>query len=219
MSAWIVSKKHIDLIVAAVAEGTRDRLFKGRRINRDKLGQMLVSENVHSISYRYPDDNVFAGELPGPAEPYYLQPYTFEHPNYLPTAAELYQAVNCYDYQSCEDSRHWPRTAAKRLCDRIRSAIETVVPAAKREREDIDNNVPHAIASTWRERENSPWGFDADEISLCAAKATDEGRRMVQSAKQNPSLLPILSDWLMERGIIAEPLGNHVARLLEFARV
>src|SRR4051812_45036842 len=111
MSAWVVSKKHIDLMVAAITTGTRDGVLKRNRRSPDKLGQALVSECVRSVSYRYPDDDVQKGELPGPCDAYYLKPYRFEDPIYRPTAVELMKAVSCYAYQSNEHPG-WGKSAA-----------------------------------------------------------------------------------------------------------
>lgn len=108
MSAWIVSKEHVDLLVqAAVAgptdgswrrvggegfswfhDGVRHRVCPGAEpgdesgrlelVSPSVLGQRLVDECVASVHGRYPDSDPDAGELPGPLDAYYMGPYIFE---------------------------------------------------------------------------------------------------------------------------------------------
>lgn len=153
MSAWIVSKKHVDLMVAGVTRGTRDGALAGRPMDEDTLGQILVTENVASVHYRYPDDDVTKGELPGPNAPYYLKPYRWEDPRYLPTAAELLKAVDCYSYQACEHPG-WKTSAAKLICDRVEKAIHAACPEVVWLKQPIGSRL------VWEAYEAAPWGFD-----------------------------------------------------------
>jgi hypothetical protein len=202
MSAWIVSKKHIDLMVAAITRGTRDGVVKPRRKNADRLGQMLVDECVRSVSYRYPRDDARKGELPGPSDRYYLRPYTFEDPMYLPTAAETAKAVDCYRYQSCEHPG-WEESAACRLTGRIGEQIVAKVPAARRMRE-----AGRHWETVWPEYEAAPWGFGWESIALAFAVADpDTGRLLLRAIGANPAETTChkaLIDWLAERGMIPE---------------
>jgi hypothetical protein len=147
MSAFMVSKHHIDLIVtAALHYGSRydssagvswwrtdeEGNFQGwnevRRYERtgddykqyvtpDQLGQMLVSENVASVSSRYPNDG--PGELPGPTDCYYLKPYTYEPTGRIPTPGEVFKAIDCLSYQSCEHPG-WYSSEACRMLEALR---------------------------------------------------------------------------------------------------
>ena len=51
MSAWIVSKDHIDLLVTAALAWEQAVPEQA-----DHIGQMLWRENLESITYCYPDD-------------------------------------------------------------------------------------------------------------------------------------------------------------------
>lgn len=218
MSAWIVSKKHIDLMVLAVAEGTRDGLYPAIGLSaaqRDRLGQSLVDECVRSVSHRYPNDDVQAGDLPGPCDPYYLRPYRFEDPRYRPTAAELYKAVDCYAYQSSEHPG-WEASKVKRLCDQVRKAVEGNCDAARRFAAAA-NQPSHARHDAWREWEVAPWGFDVEEIALCHARTSDHGRAFLSRVNANPGDAASwgeFSDWLQDEGVMDEPLDAEYGRRL-----
>lgn len=120
MSAWIPMKEHIDLLVK-----TADVLDVHDHDNRDELGQMFVDEVVASVSYRYPDDDVQAGELPGPIPPwdYYNHgPFVYADPGFMPDAAEMRQLVGCYAYQACEHPG-WESSEAHAICEAIMAKL------------------------------------------------------------------------------------------------
>ena len=203
MSAWIVSKKHIDLMVAGISRGTRDGAVKPRRRVKDRLGQKLVDECVKSVAYRYPGSKL--GELPGPCDPYYLKPYRFEDPKYLPTAAELAKAIACYRYQSCEHPE-WVRSYACRLTERIGQEIATNVPAAKRMLDVTEHR-----EMVWPEYEAAPWGFEWENVALCfAAAETVTGRPLLRALIADPMEATVhkaMIDWLREHDMIPESEG------------
>jgi hypothetical protein len=139
MSAWVVSKDHIDLLVSfGLAAGMEGRYHdalrwhhKGvtRYLNHgttDAVGQMLVDECVRSVSYRYPGDNVARGELPGPVDAYYTRPYRFEPVRPLPALVVAFKAIHCYDYQSCEHPG-WPTSEAHEFCVRLQSRLTSML--------------------------------------------------------------------------------------------
>ena len=108
MSAYVVTKTHIDHLVQAALTGCLDtegcwsdydalgwvhdgqyrRLYgpgddRGDGTASDALtpsqfGQLLVNENVRSVEGRCPDTSIERGDLPGPIVPYYQLPYVFE---------------------------------------------------------------------------------------------------------------------------------------------
>lgn len=136
MSAFVVSKVHVDLLVRAALEAKEhgspfqwwrvdgsgkyegwrrlDPLAEGLddesehpaeymvRCSPSAAGQLLVSENVRSVHHRYPGDDVDAGELPGPCDAFYMGPYVYEDPGYTMSPGEVFKAIDCLDYQSCE---------------------------------------------------------------------------------------------------------------------
>lgn len=159
MSAWIVSKAHVDAMVTAALElgngfgeplsiylPDGPRHVKVTADTADEIGQMLVDECVASVSHRYPDDDVDAGELPGPVDTYYLRPYTFERTRTL-TDAEIAKAVSCYAYQSCEHPE-WEASAASRLCDAIQARLLARLPGY----------------------DQAPWGLELDDVGYLALR-------------------------------------------------
>lgn len=170
MSAHIVSKQHIDLLVRAAehAHLTRyagdgrsltwwrtddeGRYAGWRQLARNaetredddykafctpsQLGQMLVSENVRSVYHRYPDTDPDAGDLPGPTDAYYMGPYVYEDLRRDLTPGEVFRAIDCLDYQSCEHPEWYASEAyaflvalRKAYCDRIADAEEAGLEA------------------------------------------------------------------------------------------
>ena len=107
MSAYVVSKQHIDHLVQAALAGCLDtegrwneygefgwvfgrryRLLYGpgdprangtssETLTPSQFGQLLLSENIRSVEGRYPDTSAEAGDLPG-GDAYYWIPYVFE---------------------------------------------------------------------------------------------------------------------------------------------
>jgi hypothetical protein len=149
VSAWIVSKTHIDLLVTAGLHfaGHRDRLrwYYGNPTRSGELdpstahivGQMLWAENLASVAGRYPAD--VSGQRPGPNdfEDEQVLTYRFARvPGALDRAAVL-KALHCYEYQSCEHDG-WQSSAAHAFCRALERSIVTSLPG-------------YAAA---------PWGFD-----------------------------------------------------------
>ena len=102
MSAWIVSKTHIDCLVQAGIE--REMV---RPEEATEFGRMLWGENLASIRYRYPNDG--DGERPGPCDfrdsnvdAYVYEPLDGEPGISLRAEAVVRSAAGCYDYQTCE---------------------------------------------------------------------------------------------------------------------
>src|SRR6516162_2833567 len=103
MSAWIVSRQHIDVMVDAAI---RNGLIEPSQA--DEVGRMLWKENLVSVAYRYPRDK--GGKRPGPTDfrDADVETYTFtplpkeivDVWNLNPDAA-LAKTVGCYEYQSC----------------------------------------------------------------------------------------------------------------------
>lgn len=160
MSAWIVHKTHIDLLTrfALRASGREsfqwwqvneqgeyagwrrlDELASGEdpeRFSPSQFGQLLVSENVESVAYRYSEpgrsyyygqdvaqamEDLAEAELPGPCDRYYLAPYVYANPGYTLTPGELFAAIDCLDYQSCEHDG-WRRSEAFAALEALRGA-------------------------------------------------------------------------------------------------
>ncbi|GIV21881.1 MAG: hypothetical protein KatS3mg023_3632 [Armatimonadota bacterium] len=136
MSAFVVNKIHIDLIVQSVLHGTEDgeheawmdkllrqdiaRYLQGDGVFTDELGQCLLDQNVRSVLYRYNGDESMIPD-------YAKQPYRFEPLPFRPTIVELLKALDCYEYQSCE-SPDWEGSSAYRIVQSIRRHIIRCLP-------------------------------------------------------------------------------------------
>jgi len=166
MSAFVVGKAHIDLLVKAAEyygkqgyQGSRmqwwqvdeDGNYAGWRYleaNEDlrdeyytlsQLGQILVNENVASVSHRYSepgrvcyygaeasasmeDLDADMGELPGPIDAYYMGPYVYTDPGRVLTPGQVFKAIDCLDYQSCEHPR-WRTSEAFAFLTTLRETV------------------------------------------------------------------------------------------------
>lgn len=159
MSAYVVSKQSIDLLVRTALDlGGRDCLnwwrvdengdYVGWRelnpqaegmIDTDyrayctpsAAGQILVSENVKSVHDRYPGDDPDLGELPGPVDAYYMGPYVYADPGRALPPAELFASIDCLDYQSCEHDG-WRRSEAFAFLEALRNRACRFIPASAR---------------------------------------------------------------------------------------
>jgi hypothetical protein len=102
MSAWMVSTRHIDCLVSAMGAFG----IVGRD-EYDRIGDILVQENVESLLYRYSRDKRSDYAAPGT---YRHTPFSSEDP------AFILKQVDCYDYQACEHPG-WEESEASRLCN------------------------------------------------------------------------------------------------------
>lgn len=131
MSAFMVSKLHVDLIVKLALDGPRDaatRWYKpSYAADADKLGDILIQANLDSICARYPDiiDNPDA--CPGPTDQYWHEPYVYADPGYQPTIVEGLKAIACLAYQSCEFDG-WEACEAHRFCQALESELIDKLP-------------------------------------------------------------------------------------------
>lgn len=120
MSAWIVSKAHIDVLVHAM--GKRELL----EVSPDEAGRILWAENHRSVNYRYQENT------PTPAYRYAAPPVDW-------TPAQLTKIVGCYSYQSCE-SHDYEETTAGRMVGDLSDALE---------REGADGESDEARSAPW----------------------------------------------------------------------
>ena len=106
MSAWTVSKKHIDLLVTLAAQL---ELTGGKTEN--EIGQILWDECYRSVNCRYDETN--------PAPKYEFKPFDLKS---LSTIAQIKQ-VECYEYQTCE-TEDYDTTPAIILTNTIATILE-----------------------------------------------------------------------------------------------
>jgi hypothetical protein len=157
VSAFVVSKEHIDLLVALAFTGPRPEPHGSRHWHEpswlkkanptpDDVGRMLLAENLTSVHDRYPRDR--ADELPGPRPPYWLVSeageggYQFTRHRYRLTAVEGLKALACYEYQSCEHDG-WPESDAHAFCRSLHDAVVWMLPGM----------------------EEAPWSWDQSAIA------------------------------------------------------
>jgi hypothetical protein len=122
VSAWIVSKKHIDYLVTAIV---RAELMAE---TPDEIGRMLWKECIDSVAYRYAGSGWNNGTiacLPGSGpEAAAWESYTWTETPEL-TAGGLAKTVGCYSYQSCEHDE-WPDSEACRVVTKLRESLGDV---------------------------------------------------------------------------------------------
>lgn len=105
MSAWIVSRAHIDVLVQGLTESEHVT-----DVHPDEIGRVLWHENHVSVNRRYRENT------PTP-------PYTYRRPTRKIDPSGLLYAVACYDYQSCEHEE-WEDSDAYRWTSTLRAALE-----------------------------------------------------------------------------------------------
>ena len=135
MSAYVVNRLHVDLLVRLILDGPAGvpvdpsaawYLRTHVMGTADELGAALIREDVESVAYRY-GEAPEAGTLPGPVDRYYLRPYRYERPPHRLTVPEALKAINGYEYQSCEHPG-WRTSAVRALCDELRARLIARVP-------------------------------------------------------------------------------------------
>jgi hypothetical protein len=149
MSAWVVTKHHIDVLVSAAIERSLAIKLEGAGVlvpvtpaNATFVGRMLLRENITSVVHRY--------RLCGTGEAFdYLRglvryEFTF-YPAIRPSA--IAQALECYDYQACEHDTYETSAAAFFV-----SQMKTALGGQQGTNAD-------------------PWGFDSEEEVLAVSNA------------------------------------------------
>lgn len=145
MSAYIVDQHHITYLVFAGSAYGVNR----RQINRDgdlasdaEIGQMLLSENVKSVAYRYPDTE--ESELPGPvgySEIYRHNPRaTWLNLN----PVQVLKSCDCLAYQSCEHPE-WETSKAYHYLETLKSAAYHRMPEYESAKWGAPEPDPHAV--------------------------------------------------------------------------
>ena len=119
MSAYLVSKKHIDVLTDFIIK------MAVRSDAPDNVGRILWGENLESVANRYP--SIKSGDLPGQdrADEEIIR-YKFQKPDREYSIPEIIKAVHCLDYQSSEHSGWNKSVAQKILRDTLRCASRLV---------------------------------------------------------------------------------------------
>lgn len=136
MSAFVLDKSHIS---AMLRKGLRRYQYGCLRWQHnekqhlltnetaDQVGQMLLDENVKSVSYRYQGDTL--AELPGRLDQEWLIPFTCNRSSFakIPTAVECLKLISCYEYQSCEHP-DWEESEAHAFCHALQKRAIITLP-------------------------------------------------------------------------------------------
>src|SRR3990167_2487217 len=137
MSAYIVDRAVIDALVTVAKDGPSgvphcpgntwyplgwesadgSRTYIHDRADLDRIGAILIDENVWSVQYRYPE----MMRLPGPSDLWWMAPYRWGVVWPLPSAVETLKLADHLEYQSCEHPG-WEASEARRILDAIRAA-------------------------------------------------------------------------------------------------
>lgn len=150
MSAWIVSERHIDLLVSVIL---RSEAVPEAGVDADKIGTELWTECYRSVNYRYSENE----QVPE----YHHEPYPLDiaGDGYL----FLLKQVDCYQYQSCEHPG-WEQSAARRWTDELREMWTRRAgidfPGSAFDPALRDRRWNASYPATY---ERAPWGIDDEE--------------------------------------------------------
>jgi hypothetical protein len=178
MSAWIVSREHISLLLKVGLQGPRGRTVSpdtawhrvswfadepedgwtfeeyGRQRrelrfdNADEIGRMLWTENVRSVAARYPDDT--PATRPGPvSDDIDAEAAEFVYRDPRYTPTAV-EALLAISCFEYQSCEHgdWRNSEARRFCEALRHALIRALPGMN----------------------EAPWGWDADEIEKARAR-------------------------------------------------
>ena len=132
MSAYVVDLNHINYLINAaleVGEGYQTFSFYHKDTSgilqhyelttdsASEYGQMLLDENIRSVSHRYGNDDGIPEQLPGPIDQTEVYIYNWNHyDGYRPV--QVFKAIRCLNYQSCEHNS-WEDSQAFAFLDAL----------------------------------------------------------------------------------------------------
>lgn len=180
MSAWMVDKVHIDLMVAVARRGLKpgesrwkfrayDWQFQQHMVDdADALGLMLARENVRSLIARYGEGAAGPGPVAGRwtrlangdddnMVHWDVEGYRFVDPDIELSFVEAYKLIHCYTYQSCESS-DWETTEAYAFSMALEKALLYGTVYGSRSQEYRDHNVPPG----W---DDAPWTWHDNHVA------------------------------------------------------
>ncbi|MCO7219488.1 hypothetical protein [Klenkia sp. PcliD-1-E] len=141
MSAWIVSRAHIDVLVQGLCESEHVT-----HLGPDEVGRSLWQECLRSVAYRYPADG--DGNRPGPVDfrDDDVETYTYRRPSVRISLTGLHHAIACYAYQSCEH-QGWQNSDAERWTSGLRAVL-----------------AKHPEVCTDPPSGEHPWGYEETDV-------------------------------------------------------
>lgn len=132
MSAWIVTKAHIDLLVEALFKYEVVLQADLAHVSPTEIGKLLWRENHRSINYRYEERKrtpryshssatiCYTWEYRWPAQPLQVTLGTVREVVRQPYV--VLKQAGCYRYQSCERP-DWERSTARGLITRLGESV------------------------------------------------------------------------------------------------
>lgn len=138
MSAWIVSKNHIDVLVYWF--GKTECLAgveSAEGLTADQLGQELWRENHRSVNYRY-------SERRGTPAYHYTHPVApterdYYEPFELDNLEHAQRQLACYRYQTCE-RKDWERSKSHEWIEHLNAVLVTSLGYESEEQFYSDRN-------------------------------------------------------------------------------
>jgi hypothetical protein len=135
MSAFVVDKKHIDALLTYASRPEYQSPSCYYWLNKivyfydeiNRIGNVLVFENYHSVNYRYNDHS----------EPF---EYKWERYTRSLTPIQIVKACDCLDYQSCE-TPDWKETEANTIIQSIRERAIREIPGYETASWEITENI------------------------------------------------------------------------------
>lgn len=160
MSAWIVARAHIDVLVLAGVQFhipyDEDQYAVPGPARLSAAGADLWAENHRSVGYRY-DETTDPDAYPPPIAEVVLDPVA------------VVKAVDCFVYQSCEHPG-WETSRAADYCTRLRAAALAGLPVTVRG--GGDRSYPAGY-------DDAPWGIDqlGQALAGTVRRAAADGAR------------------------------------------
>jgi hypothetical protein len=157
VSAWIVTRAHIDvLVLAGVQLGVSYDLEPPGPIGPPLLkaaGQDLWAENHRSVNHRYGEDTE-SSAYSAPTAEVVLDPVA------------VVKAIDCFVYQSCEHPG-WDASRAADYCTRLRAAA--LAGLSLQSGDPADRGYPIGY-------DDAPWGIDHLAQAAIGAGLRGRGR-------------------------------------------
>jgi len=139
MSAWIVSKKHIDALVTWATDNNLIVSYKGENFpvkgDLDRIGQSLWNENFCSVNSRYSENNA-------------TPKYTFTP--HVVSDMVIFKNIGCYNYQTCEHAGYEDSFAF--------AFVEAVMDEL--DKRGYNHTRIKMITSLSNQYDKTPWGID-----------------------------------------------------------
>ncbi len=107
MSAFIVPNAHITALAVYAERHSIHSAMDCGQVNAEKVGTVLLDENINSVNYRYKEENTDAC---------FVIDSWAEHRSFTPL--QIIKAARCLNYQSCEHPE-WSKSRAYAILQEI----------------------------------------------------------------------------------------------------